>query len=100
MKLSNKDSDGTSWFMDTFVTTVRCLRERVGNPQCEYNTGEDKVNFDWTCETSSGEVFTIYDWKHYKPLLEDELIRFHIGGHSQKVTRQAVDELNELFDRL
>jgi hypothetical protein len=48
MKLSNKDSDGTSWFMDTFTTSVRYLREKVGDPQCECNTGEDKVNFDWS----------------------------------------------------
>jgi len=97
MKLSNKDFVGTSWHLDIVYTTVKQLKEKVGNPQYECNDGSDKVNFDWTCETSNGDVFTIYDWKNYRPIDEEEFIEFHIGGFSKEVTTQAKKELMEIL---
>jgi hypothetical protein len=51
-------------------------------------------------ETEEGEVFTVYDWKEGRVLDEDELIEWHIGGHSSFATDLAVNEiagaLNEL----
>ena len=51
-------------------------------------------------ENEKGEVFTVYDWKEYRVLDENELIEWHIGGHSSLSTGLAVDEiagaLNEL----
>jgi hypothetical protein len=65
----------------------------LGAPQYSDNTGEDKVNFDWTCETRTGEVFTVYDWKEYRPISRTELIEWHIGGHNRSVTERALIEL-------
>jgi hypothetical protein len=51
-------------------------------------------------ETESGDVFTVYDWKEYRPLEEDEVIEWHVGGHSAGVTDQAVGEMMEEIKRL
>lgn len=45
------------------------------------NLGEGKVNFSFTLETDEGVVFTIYDWKEYRPITLDEEIEWNIGGH-------------------
>jgi hypothetical protein len=95
-KLSNKN-DETSFHFTTIKTTVNKLVEVLGEPQCEDNTGEDKVNFDWNCETEDGEVFTIYDWKEYRRIYGDENIEFHIGGKDKSITEKAKKELLEML---
>lgn len=94
MKYTQKSSNGTSFFGDVFQAKVSELRLILGQPEFENNDGEDKTNFDWTLETESGEVFTVYDWKYYRPLDEEELVEWHIGGHSGKVTEIALEEIN------
>lgn len=92
-KLSNQSGTGTS-FYDTVITcTYNQLVQAIGEPQHSDNTGEDKTNFDWTCELNDGQVFTIYDWKEYRPLKLDEIIEWHIGGDNHIVTEQALIEL-------
>jgi hypothetical protein len=96
-KLSNKSSNGTS-FHDTVIrTTVNKLSNALGEAQCFDNTGDDKVNFEWDCETENGDVFTIYDWKEYRPIGSDEMIEFHIGGKNKSITEQAKRELLEII---
>lgn len=95
-KKSFKTANGTSFHDTTINTTVRKLTEVLGKAQYIDNTGRDKVNFDWNCETEDGEIFTIYDWKEYRKLNKDEVIEFHIGGHSRTVTEKALRELISL----
>jgi dihydrofolate synthase/folylpolyglutamate synthase len=64
-----------------------------GDPIDNDNTGEYKTNFEWEMETEDGDVFTIYDWKEYRPLGYDEMIVWHIGGHSKEITDKALQEL-------
>lgn len=98
MKLTDKSSNMTSFHGSVVKTTPRKLMEKVGNPQYDTNNGQDKVNFDWICETSLGSVFTIYDWKEYRTLDLDEPIEFHIGGHSKHDTEFAREELEKLLN--
>jgi hypothetical protein len=93
MKITDKSANGTSFYDDTFTATVADLRRVLGQPKFESNDGQDKVNFDWIMETEGGEPFTVYDWKYYRPLGEDELIEWHIGGNSGLVTEQALNEI-------
>jgi hypothetical protein len=81
----NNDGCGTSFHVSEIVTTVNKLKKVLGEPYYEENTGEEKVNFDWRME-HDGIVFTIYDWKQYRPLDLDEEISFHIGGYSKEST--------------
>lgn len=96
-KLTDKSISGTSFHFTTIRTTVNKLIDTIGHPQCFDNTGDDKVNFEWDCETEEGDVFTIYDWKEYRPLGYDELIDFHIGGFDKIVTEKAKRELLDLL---
>ena len=94
IKLTNKTANGTSFHDTTIKTTVNKLIAAIGEPQWSDNTGEDKVNFDWACEIEEDDdVFTIYDWKEYRPIDLDEVIEFHIGGENRNVTEKAKEEL-------
>ena len=95
MKQTDKSADGTSFHNHTFTATVDDLRNVLGQPYCEQNDGEDKVNFDWIMETEDGEVFTVYDWKEYRQLDENEDIEWHIGGRSGLITEKALLEIRE-----
>lgn len=103
MKKTNKSASGTSFHDTTISLTVHTLRKLLGEPVYENNTGEDKVNFEWKMETRSGDVYTVYDWKQYRPIREQEITQFHIGGHNKAVTEQAMNEmldaLGEIYDR-
>ena len=92
-KLSKHSAHGTSFYNTVIKTSVNELIRVLGQPQFEDNTGEDKTNFDFVCETKDGDVFTIYDWKYYRPIDKDEMIEFHIGGKASHVTQQARIEL-------
>ena len=95
MKQTSKDANGTSFHETTINCSTSTLRKVLGEPECESNDGEDKVNFEWTMETDSGDVFTVYDWKEYRSLNESEMIEWHIGGHNKSTTEQAKREIRE-----
>ena len=95
MKRTDKTANGTSFHDHTFTATVDDLRNVLGQPQFESNDGEDKNNFDWIMETQDGTVFTVYDWKEYRQLAEDEVIEWHIGGRSGADTEKALLEIRE-----
>ena len=93
MKKTSQSANGTSFHSDTFNASVSDLRQILGEPVDDTNTGEDKVNFKWNMETEAGDVFTVYDYKEYRKLDEHEIIEWHVGGHSGSVTDQAVNEI-------
>jgi hypothetical protein len=95
-KLSNRNAE-TSFHFVTIRTTVNKLSNALGAAQWGDNSGEDKINFDWNCETEDGDVFTIYDWKEYRSIRLDETIEFHIGGETKSITEQAKRELLEIL---
>jgi hypothetical protein len=98
-KLTNNSVSGTSFHDTTIKTTLGKLIEVLGEPQCFQNDGEGKTNVDFDCETESGDIFTIYDWKEYRPIGLDETIEFHIGGFNVNTTRQAKSELLDLLSK-
>ena len=100
MKQTTKSANGTSFHGDTFRASVADLRKICGKPAFECNDGSDKTNFDWTMETDGGKVFTIYDWKKYRSLQEHEIIEWHIGGHDDMVTDQALSEIAGALNNL
>jgi len=93
MKRTSKSAAGTSFHGDTFKASPADLRKILGLPVSENNDGSDKTNFDWVLETEGGEVFTVYDWKYYRPIKEDEVIEWNLGGKSGKVTSEALNEI-------
>lgn len=97
VKHTRKSSGGTSFHGTTIKTTVGKLKELFPNSYYEQNDGSDKSNYDFTLETSTGDVFTIYDWKTYRPIGDNETVSFHIGGFNSTVTVQAKNELIEML---
>ena len=95
MKPTTKEVNGTSFHNTTIKCSVSTLKKVLGKPHGGSNTGKDKVNFEWIMETDSGDVFTVYDWKEYRSLNENEMIEWHIGGYNQSVTEQAKHEIRE-----
>ena len=96
IKKTEQSTDGTSFHSITIKTTLGRLRAAFGDPQCENNYGEDKSNIDYSLETSDGDVFTVYDWKHYRPIGEDEVVNFHIGAHTNHIAFQAKQEMHKM----
>jgi hypothetical protein len=97
MKLSNQCTDGTSYFMVNIDSTINDLTKALGAPQYDENTGEDKVNVEWTVELSNGALCTIYDWKEYRALGPGFKVNFHIGGIRKSDTQLAWRELSALL---
>lgn len=93
MKKTTKSANKTSFHGDVFNASVLDLRKILGIPDSETNDGKDKVNFIWSMETENGDIFTVYDLREYRVLDEDELIEWHIGGHSPCSTEMAIDEI-------
>jgi len=100
MKSTLKSANGTSFHNTTFRASVAAVRQILGQPQCEQNDGRDKCNFDWTMETEDGTIFTVYDWKEYRPLEENEMIEWHVGGRSGADTEKALNEIAEALNSL
>jgi hypothetical protein len=93
MKQTTKSTDGTSFHDTTFRATVSELRRVLGEPADANNTGDDKVNYEWEGETDAGDPFTVYDWKNYRPIDDDEKVFWHIGGFNKEATDQARREI-------
>lgn len=93
-KLSTKSSNGTSYHCIDICSTVNELTTLLGEPEVGM---DDKVQYQWVCETEEGDVFTIYDWKERFRFRKDTPIRFHIGAHSERVCKIAKDELKQMM---
>jgi hypothetical protein len=96
-RFTKKNADGSSYHGTTLKATPRQLIDLFPNSYYAENDGRDKVNFDFTLETKDGDVFTIYDWKYYKPLGMDEEILWHLGANSLMVSEQGKEEVLALL---
>ena len=98
-KHTEKSGGGTSFHSVVFSATPQQLVDLFPDSYNEQNDGEDKTNFDFTLETENGDVFTIYDWKEYRPLEMNENIEWHIGGRNQETCLQGKAEVLELLNK-
>lgn len=93
--------NGTSFHGVVINTSIKKLKSVLGEPTIQDNTGEDKVNVEWGVITKQGIVGTIYDWKEYRRLGEDDIVQFHIGGKTEEDTLKVKNELIKLiFDNI
>jgi hypothetical protein len=91
---------GTSFFNDTVNCSYNDLVRIIGLPQYEDNSGEEKVNYEWDCELEDGTPFTIYDWKEYQRISNDQNIEWHIGAHSDMKSIDAHCELSRALGHM
>lgn len=94
---TRKTPGGTSYHNVDFQATLSELKGKFPYSYEENNDVRDKTNFDFTLETESGKVFTLYDWKYYRPIKENEIIDWHIGAQDQATSLEALEELQAIF---
>lgn len=87
--------NGSSFHSDIIFATPNELRHILGEPAYEQNDGEDKVNMEWYMQMPDGNMFTVYDYKEYKPLQPNDRVEWHIGGHDRFSTHLAKTLLEE-----
>ncbi len=95
MNRSTQTSAGTSFHGNEFFATYNDLVKHIGPPSSQ-GSGDGKVRYEWTMETSNGDVFTIYDWKELF-FEDDQEIYWHIGAHTPAASRKAFLELQTAF---
>jgi len=100
MKPTQKSVNGTSFHGAVFHASVNKLKQILGTPVFEDNSGQGKVNFEWEMQTDDGQPFTVYDWKEYRSLEADEEIEWHIGGHDKIITTTALLEILDELEKL
>jgi len=88
-------TNGTSFHDDIIFATPNEMKHILGEPAYEQNDGSDKVNMEWELEMPDGNVFTVYDYKEYKPLHPNARVEWHIGGHDRFSTHLAKQLLSE-----
>ena len=99
MKKTNQSANGTSFHDVTITTTINDLTRLLGEPTYVGDFSEDKVTVEWVCETVEGYVVTIYDWKEYRRLEDNELVEFHLGGQRKIHTLNGKEELVKLLNK-
>jgi len=100
MKSTTKSASGTSFHGTTIEATPNQLLKVLGIPEHGSNNGKDKTNFDWTMQTETGDVITIYDWKYYHALDMDTIYIWNIGGHGKIGTDIAANEIKQLLNSI
>lgn len=95
---TNKSSVGTSFYGITIEATPNQLRQILGEKNHSVS-GDKKVNMEWCKEVDDDGVFTIYDYKYYRNIDDDEKITWNIGGYDKKITEIAKTELLTLLKK-
>ena len=90
------EHNGSSFHNGEVRTTIHDLVGVLGEPSDYENSGEDKVNIMWAGKLD-GIPFTVYDWKEYRVLEEDEDVTFHIGTHSPSDSQLVLNWLINLL---
>lgn len=85
---------GTSFHGITIKATPNELVDILGKP--DYING-DKTNMEWVRELDSADVFTIYDWKNYSGIGDNQMVSWHIGARNKVITENAEKELSILL---
>jgi hypothetical protein len=97
-KPTKKSINGTSFHGVTFSATPNQLIKLFPNSYGASNDGEYKTNFEFILETDRGDVFSIYDWRYYRPIGMDEMIEWHIGARSEGVSLRAKFEILAMLE--
>lgn len=91
---TKKSAGGTSYHGVRLHATPQQLIDLFPN---SYEENGDKTNYDFTLETESGKVFTIYDWKYYRKLGMNERVEWHVGAHDEATSIEGRHEVEKLL---
>ena len=95
MKRATISTTGTTFFGIAITCTTNQLALAIGEPDFENQFPEEgETNYVWDCETSGGELFTIYDFGMVGDFAADEEVEFRIGGFNKVSCIVAKEELS------
>ena len=97
MRPTNKKHSGTSFYDEVIHSTLKKLREVIGDEDTDFKSGDNKVRYHFTRELDNGDVITIYDWKEYRNFDENEIISWHVGGFNKRSTMNARYQIEMLI---
>ena len=99
MRNTTHSANGTSFHGHTVSATLEQLIQVCGQPHA-WGSADEKSQYDWYMETEDGKVFTIYDWKEYREIDEDEVIQWHIGALDSYKAACGQRELEKALSQL
>jgi hypothetical protein len=97
MKPTKDNAIGTSFYGDYIHSTLKELREVMGEENKDYQSGDGKVQYQWILEMENDDIITIYDYKEYRSIDENEIISWHIGSHNKQSSMNARYEIEMLL---
>ena len=99
LKNAGNKTNRSSFHDVTIRATANEMKAIAADNNCEYwddyGACSDKSQFDFNFETEEGIVFTVYDWKEYRHYDLDEILFWHIGGHTKAATIAGLKELRK-----
>jgi hypothetical protein len=91
-----KDDDeriyGTSFHGDVVTASANSISRKLGIPFHDYGYDGDKVTHEFDFEID-GIVATLYDWKEYHEVGNDEVVEFHIGARTAEESHKVASTL-------
>ena len=91
------DPSGTSFHGNVVLETPRNLKAIFGEPTYDQNDGSDKTNLEWFFELENGSPVTLYDWKSYRSIGDDEVIEWHVGAHTSEIASVAEEAIRSVL---
>ena len=83
----------TCFSFKTIGASVNQMKAKFGEPFYK-DSVDEKVQNEWYigCETDDGEKyeFSVYDWKYYRKIDENEKIIFNIGAERSVILPEEV----------
>lgn len=90
------DSDkviGTSFHSGYVINCANDINNVLGTYD-KVGDSDDKTMNEWYCEIDE-IVFTVYDYKEYHNVADDEIIRYHVGTRTVDDTLYVLRKLKE-----
>jgi len=97
-RLEHPDLAIKSTFHGTdFVASKQDIEKACGKTMFSDDDINEVTQHEWEMQTEDGTPFTIYDWKEYREISDNEKITWHIGSFNRFGSAKAYKELQRSF---
>ncbi len=97
MKKTTDRGVGTSFYGEMIHSTLVEMRKVLGDEDYGFVSGDGKVQYEWIREMDNGDIVTFYDYKHFRPIMDNEMVSWHIGGYNKESCMLARYEIEMLM---
>jgi hypothetical protein len=83
-------TEGTSFHGHVIGADVKTMIDLLGDPvRTTDDSVDSKIQKEWVLVLDCGNVVTLYDWKSYRELSDNDWIDWHIGAHTPMIAMKA-----------